>query len=292
MKPATPVANGSNELADRTVADFGEQWGRYTDNSGWYGSLELFRDIFGPLLDLEEIRGCRVADIGSGTGRIVHMLLEAGAAHVTALEPSEAFPVLEANLRRFGDRVGCLRRRGDEIPSDGGFDAVFSIGVLHHVPDPSPVVEAALRSLRPGGLMGIWVYGREGNRLYLALVEPLRAVTTRLPHAILGVIAWALTLALGAYVAACRFLPLPLRSYMRQVIARLPMEKRYLVVYDQLNPAHARYYTRDEARELLIGVGFVDVAIYHRHGYSWAVVGRKPRASSIEVGRGGGDTRR
>ena len=38
------------QIQERTVADFGDQWGRYTDNSGFYGSLELFQDVFGPLL--------------------------------------------------------------------------------------------------------------------------------------------------------------------------------------------------------------------------------------------------
>jgi hypothetical protein len=104
----------------------------------------------------------------------------------------------------------------------------------------------------------------------------LRALTTRLPHALLALVSWALTLALSAYAAACRVLPLPLRGYMRRVIANLALDKRYLVVYDQLNPAHAHYYRREEAYELFAAAGFVDISMYHRHGYSWAVVARKP----------------
>ncbi len=269
------AAPAREDVGTRTVADFGEQWTRYPDNSGFYGSLELFRDMFGPLLDPADVEGRRVADIGSGTGRIVQMLLAAGAAHVTAIEPSDAFAVLEANMRTHGGRVLCQRRRGDEIDPAGAYDVVFSIGVLHHIPDPGPVVGAAFRALRPGGLMGVWLYGREGNQVYLAAVRPLRALTTRLPHRILVALAGALTLTLNLYVAACRVLPLPLRAYMREVIARLPWDKRYLVVYDQLNPAHAKYYSKAEAERLLTGAGFVDVLSYHRHGYSWALVGRK-----------------
>ena len=74
----------TDELQRKTIADFGEQWVRYSDNAGFYGSLELFKDAFGPLLLPEDIAGRRVADVGSGTGRIVHMLIQAGAAHVTA----------------------------------------------------------------------------------------------------------------------------------------------------------------------------------------------------------------
>jgi SAM-dependent methyltransferase len=271
-----PNLPAREEIAARTVADFGDQWARYRDNSGFYGSLELFRDMFGPLLEPGDVKGRRVADVGSGTGRIVQMLLAAGAAHVTALEPSDSFSVLEANMRAHGGRVLCQRRRGHEIDPEGAYDAVFSIGVLHHIPDPGPVVASAFRALRPGGLLGVWLYGREGNEFYLALVGPLRALTTRLPHAILLAMSWVLTLMLSLYAAACRVLPLPLRGYMQEVIARLPWDKRCLVVYDQLNPTYAKYYTRPGAEQLLAGVGFVDVRSHHRHGYSWAVVGRKP----------------
>ena len=122
----------------------------------------------------------------------------------------------------------------------------------------------------------MWVYGREGNETYLALVGPLRALTTRLPHFMLAAVSFALTALLGAYAAACRLLSLPLGGYMRQVVSRLDWSKRYLTIYDQLNPAYARYYREPEAVDLLAAAGFSDVRIYHRHGYSWAVTGTRP----------------
>jgi SAM-dependent methyltransferase len=266
----------NDRVAQQTIADFGQQWTAYRDNTGYYGSLELLRDMFGPLLSPEQIAGRRVLDIGSGTGRIVGMLIAAGAAHVTAVEPSSAFDVLRENLRAEADRVTFLRRAGDAVPPGLDADFAFSIGVLHHIPDPDAVVRAAFRALRPGGKMGIWLYGREGNGLYLAVLTPLRAVTKRMPHAALVALVRLLDLPLVAYVALCRRLPLPLGGYMREVVGRLDPAKRRLTVYDQLNPAYAKYYTRDEAIRLVTGAGFQDVAVYHRHGYSWSVVGTKP----------------
>ena len=233
--------------AQQTIADFGEQWTTYRDNGGYYGSVDIFRDMFGALLSPEDVAGRRVMEIGSGTGRIVTILLAAGAAEVVAVEPSAAFDVLRENLAAHGDRVRLLRLTGEAVPPSGDLDYVFSIGVLHHVPEPEPVVRAALRALRPGGRLAVWLYGREGNRLYLAVLTPLRAVTRRLPHAALAAVVRLIDLPLVAYDGLCRFLPLPLRSYMRDVVARLDPSKRRLTVYDQLNPAYARYYTRDEA---------------------------------------------
>ena len=53
-------------------------------------------------------------------------------------------------------------------------------------------------------------------------------------------------------------------------------KKRFLVIYDQLKPAYAKYYTGAEAEALLRKAGFVDVRAHHRRGYSWTVIGTRP----------------
>jgi SAM-dependent methyltransferase len=263
----------TSDLTSRTIADFGDQWTRFTTNDGYYASLELFADMLGPLLPLDSLKGKRIAEIGSGTGRIVHMLLAAGAGHVTALEPSQAMAVLRENTRSDADRITYLECRGEDLPAEPAQDIVVSIGVLHHIPDPAPVVAAAYKALKPGGRLLVWLYGREGNATYLSLILPLRAISTRLPHSMLAAVSHGLNVLLGVYVAAARRIPLPLHRYMTEVIGHLPRQRRFEVIYDQLNPAYAKYYTRAEAERLLQQAGFEDVTLHHRHGYSWTVTG-------------------
>lgn len=265
-----------DEQTRKTISDFGEQWVRYQGNEGYYGSLELFRDMCGPLLDPESLRGARVAEIGSGTGRIVMMLLAAGADRVVAVEPSDAFEVMVENTRDQADRIEYIKGPGEAIGADRDLDLVFSIGVLHHIKDPAPIVRAAYRALRPGGKMLVWLYGREGNESYLRFVEPLRRVTTQLPPPALSGISHVLNAGLSLYIPLCRVLPLPLAGYMNNVIGKFSRQKRHLVIYDQLNPELAKYYRRDEAEALLADAGFTDVRLHHRHGYSWTVIGEKP----------------
>ncbi len=265
------------DLRAQTIADFGDQWTRYTDNEGFYGSVDLLADTFGPLFSLSAFEGKRVAEIGSGTGRIVGMLLAAGAGRVLAIEPSQAVEVLRRNLQSDGHRVEILHARGDEIPEGLDLDFIVSIGVLHHIPDPAPVIAAAYRALRPGGQIVIWVYGKEGNRLVVTLIEAIRRITTYMPHRMLALLASVCNVALDAYVPACRLFPfLPLADYVRNVIGRFSRHKRYLVIYDQLKPAYAKYYTEKEVRSLLESAGFADVRLYHRRRYSWTASGRRP----------------
>lgn len=263
------------DLKTKTIEDFGEQWTAFRDNPGYYGSVELLADLFGPLLATDKIKGARVADIGSGTGRIVNMLLDAGAAHVFAVEPSAAMNVLRENTASRAAQVTYLHGPGESLPEKLDLDVVVSMGVLHHIPNPDPVVKAAHHALKPGGCFVVWLYGREGNETYLRLVEPLRRVTTKLPHGLLVILSTVFAWVLDAYIALCRVVPLlPMHDYMRNVLAKFSRRVRRLTIYDQLNPAYAKYYSRDEAINLLVRNGFVDVTAFHRHGYSWSVIGR------------------
>lgn len=271
-----------NRSEQKTIADFGQQWTMYQSNAGFYGSLALFEQIVGPLIDIAEIRGLRVADIGAGTGRISSMLCDAGAAEVTAVEPSRAYDVLRKNIAHYGDRVTCYQVPGSRIP-DRQYDLVVSIGVLHHIPDPAATMRAAFQSLRPGGRMLAWLYGREGNELYLSLLTPLRGVTKRLPHQLNAALSWILDVPLAGYIAACRFVPLPLHDYVRNTLSKLTADKRRLTIYDQINPEWAEYYTYERAQRLFADAGFVDIRMHHRGGYSWSIIGTKP--AMIEHGK-------
>ena len=263
-------------LKNQTIEDFGEQWTAFRDNPGYYGSADLLSDLFGPLLAREDVQGRRVADIGSGTGRIVNMLLDMDAAHVYAVEPSVAMAVLKANTAERCSRITYVQGPGEDLPAGLDLDLVVSIGVIHHIPDPRPVLEAAYRALKPGGRCLVWLYGREGNETYLRIAEPLRKVTKRLPHRALVGLSYGMGSGLTAYIGLCRFLSLPMRTYMREVLAKFAPDVRRLTIYDQLNPAYAKYYTRQEAQALLTDCGFADVQLHHRHGYSWTVMGRRP----------------
>jgi SAM-dependent methyltransferase len=266
----------TEQLQARTIADFGEQWTAFPETDGFFGSAELFEDFVGPLVRTADLAGCRVCEIGAGTGRFVNVLVESGAAHVIALEPSAAFDVLRSATSAHADRVSCLRLTGDRLLPSGDLDYVFSIGVLHHIPDPDPVIAAAYGALRPGGTIAIWLYGREGNTVYLAAASLLWRASRRLSHRPLLWLVFALYPVLWCYMTLCRWVSLPLAAYMRKVMFPLTPAKRRVVLYDQLNPAYAKYYTRQEAGDLIARAGFVDVRMHHRHGMSWTVVGTKP----------------
>ena len=124
----------------------------------------------------------------------------------------------------------------------------------------------------------IWVYGHEGNTAYVLALTALRSITTRLPHWALAGFCQLMTGVVDMYIALCRLtrLPLPLRDYLLNTLARVTRRERLLTIYDQLNPSYVKYYRRNEVAEMLERAGFVDVELHHRRGYSWTASGTKP----------------
>lgn len=264
-------------LGAKTIHDFDEQWSTYTENSGFYASKELFEDIIHPWITAADLKDRIVVDIGSGTGRIVNMLLACDVSRVIAVEPApRASAVLKRNTQANAARIDYRNIPGEALPHDLAADFVVSIGVIHHIPEPDGTIRACFGALRPGGKCLLWLYGKEGNELYLAFLLPLRRMMGRLPQRAVALVSHGLNALLDLYILLCRRIPLPLQDYVLNVIGRMSRNKRFLVIYDQLKPAYAKYYTGPEAQALLRRAGFVDVRAHHRRGYSWTVIGTKP----------------
>jgi SAM-dependent methyltransferase len=269
----------------KTASSFGWQW-QYFDEM--HPEFEAqFLDWLYPI-DAEFFRGKRVLDAGCGTGRHAYHAAIFGASEVVALDLSDAVFAAQRNLSGLdnvhvvqGDLLRPPFRSGES--DRGGFDLIYSIGVLHHLPDPEAGFKSLLRLLRPGGTIAIWVYGHENNGLVRNVVEPLRRVSTKIRPSHLRALAWPL--AVGFHAAAKGlYRPLgesavgkrlPLHEYMSSV-ADFSFRQNYGIVFDQLVAPTAAYLMREELERWFEAGGLEDVTLSHRHGNSWRGQGRAP----------------
>ena len=95
-----------------------------------------------------------VLDLGTGTGRMLHLLVNDGVDRAVGIDNSHSMlAVARANLERAEVRRVDLRQ-GDVYspPFDHGtFDLVLIHQVLHFLDDPARAVREAARLLSPGG---------------------------------------------------------------------------------------------------------------------------------------------
>jgi SAM-dependent methyltransferase len=121
----------------------------------------------------DRARGRRVLDIGCGNGYVLAQYAKFGA-EVHGIDLTET--ALNLTRRRFAiaGYSGDFRiTDGDKIPyPDEKFDIVCSMGVLHHIEDPMPMMEEVFRVLRPGGQLILMLYYRYSFK-YLVIM-PLK----------------------------------------------------------------------------------------------------------------------
>jgi SAM-dependent methyltransferase len=171
------------------------------------------------------------------------------------------------------------------------FDFIYSIGVLHHLPDPEGAFQNLLQYLKPEGEVQIYLYWRPERqpikRVLLSLVAATRQVTTRLPHSAVYVLAFP------AAVAAFIFFVWPYRLLravpgLRSLAEKFPM-KQYagfpfrVCVNDQLDRFSApieNRYTRQEVTDWLDRARLEERKVNAAHG--WVGTGRKPPSSLAE----------
>ena len=255
-----------------TVNEFGVQWTKYTENTGFYASTGIFDSLFGTLLRKEDLAGKKIADIGAGAGRYTKLFSQLGAASILALEPSEGFATLEKNTADLKN-VTRLRATADKLPGQD-FDWVFCIGVLQFIPDAQTALRSMGQALCSQGRIFVWVYGRENVGIYLIFLKPLRFIAKHLSHRVLGIMAAALVYPATLYGLLCRAFPLPLSEYLCGYFMKLDRYSRKVVIYDQLNPGYSRYYSKAQLKELFENSGFTDLQFYNRLNTSWSVTAR------------------
>jgi SAM-dependent methyltransferase len=139
---------------------FGLQWKTFSreqlDNDQLRESESCLRRETG--LFPEQVAGKIILDAGCGMGRFLDVVSRGGAALAVGVDLSSAVNAAAANL---SDRDNVLIIKGDifRLPfRRGSFDAVFSIGVLHHTPSTEQAFRALVPLVKPGGEIAISVY--------------------------------------------------------------------------------------------------------------------------------------
>ena len=265
-----------DNLKLQSIKDFGNQWELYSENKGYHASLILFKDIIEPLLSLEDFDQKLVAEVGSGNGRIIEMLTKTEAAHIYSIEPSDGYKLIKKKFSNRKKRITAIKSTGELFTTSKKLDLILSIGVLHHIPKPDIVLLNCLNNLKSGGRIFVWLYGQEGNHIYLFIIRILRIFTIRMPDKLLKRLVDLIYFPLSLYIKLSSFFRLPMSGYMNKVIGKMDSESKKQIIFDQLNPIYSKYYKYNEVLDLLTRNGFKDIKIHCRHGYSYSASAIKP----------------
>lgn len=254
---------------------FGYEWNKYDYILPHYE--DQFLRWVQPLTK-ESFKGKTVLDAGCGMGRNSYWALKYGASKLVAFDyDTRSVEAAKRTLHEFSN-AEVVYADINTFQSEERFDLIFSIGVIHHLYRPDIALRNLASLLSPGGRLLIWVYGREGNERFLRLIDPLRIyVTSRLPVGIVHTIAYLFSVPLFFYTHV-----LPQRKPYLQLMKKFGFRHIHSIVFDQLIPKVANYWTREEAYQLLASIDALhEVEIHPVNGMSWTVTALKRGVSAL-----------
>ena len=115
---------------------------------------------------IEPLEGKRALDIGCGNGYHLFRMLGAGADLALGIDPTILFNYQFSLLQRLSqpNRAYLLPLRSEHLPQFGGFDTVFSLGVLYHRRSPIDHLKELLSFAKPGGELVLETLIVEGDQ--------------------------------------------------------------------------------------------------------------------------------
>ncbi len=258
-----------------TAANFGWQWQHFTEEDSRYA--EQFLGWIAPVTP-DFFKDKVVLEGGCGKGRHTQLAARWGAQDVVGIDLSAAVETAFAATRSLPN-AHVVQADIYRLPLARKFDYAFSVGVLHHLPDPRGGFMSLASKLKPGGYLSAWIYGAENNEWIVRFVNPVRErVTSRLDKRVL--------LQLSKFPAACIYLATKLvygplnkngssvarrlfyNDYFR-AIAPFGWREQHLIVFDHLVAPTAFYIPRDEFEEWWRELGASDVTISWHNKNSW-----------------------
>lgn len=179
---------------------FGAQWNTFSkvqldDDQTAESSLRFDSEIG---WNEEKLSNKSVIEIGSGAGRFIDVVSRKNAKLAVGVDVTSAVDAAQNSLIN-RDNVFFIQADVFNLPIKGNyFDFVYSIGVLHHTPNPQLAFEAMVDKVKDNGEIGLSLYEislySRPNRNHIKVstidllwslnlwrVEFFRIFTTRLP---------------------------------------------------------------------------------------------------------------
>jgi SAM-dependent methyltransferase len=206
---------------------------------------------------------------------------------------SRAIDAAHQNTKQFA-RVHLIQCDIYRLPlKPGVFDFAYSVGVLHHLPNPEGGFQQLPRLVKPYAPVLIWVYSSQ--RLMLnRLLEGVRGVTRRLHHRVLYVLCWlAAAVEWSVFIRPCRWFPefrhgfsehqeiRPQPLAQRLFPARVhlycqhPFQVSHADWFDRLSAPLRHYYNSQEVSVWFERAGLTNILVTPTGLYGWRGYGER-----------------
>ena len=155
------------------IRKFEELASRWWDKNSEFKPLHDINPLRANWIDnLAPVAEKKVLDVGCGGGILAEALAQRGA-EVTGIDMGDA-PLGVANLHQLesGLSIDYQKSTAENFAKEheNAFDVVTCLEMLEHVPDPSSVVAACAKMVKPGGYVFFSTINRNPKAFLLAII--------------------------------------------------------------------------------------------------------------------------
>ncbi|MCS6873913.1 MAG: methyltransferase domain-containing protein [Pyrinomonadaceae bacterium] len=260
-----------------TARNFGWQWAHFTQTDEKYESqlLDWLQPVKPDFFE-EKI----VLEGGCGKGRHTTLAAKWGAREVIGIDLSESVEIAFERTKNLPN-VHIVQADIFRLPFKRVFDYTFSVGVIHHTPNPKKAFLSIASKVKAGGAISVWVYGAENNEWIVKYVSPIReSLTSRISPSLLFHFSKIPTLAV---FLASKFVYRPLskvfhnRKFFYQdymlYLSEFGWREQHNIVFDHLTAPVTFYITRSEFEKWWEEANAREVKITWCHENSWSGFG-------------------
>lgn len=198
-----------------------------------------------------------------GSGRLISVPLKYDA-DCYGIDYSEAAFVANRELRKLDyenldDRLHLCQADLFKLPfSDGYFDYIYSIGVLHHTPDTKAAFDCLPRLLKKGGKLSIWLYP-EYNVVINYNIRFWRKIFHMLPHSVF----FGVCKLLASYPIAFLYRKIKLLHVIMHMpsVNSVSYKDRVRVILDYYSPKYLNEHSYFEVYQWFKKSGFKDIQV-------------------------------
>lgn len=282
MSPSPTLSN----FDEAVVEGFGEEWTAFDQSSLSSDELQaIFNDYFKifPWADLPD--KAVGFDAGCGSGRWARYVAPRVGKLFCVDASAQALNVARKNIGHFS-QCTFVHASVDAMPIENdAMDFGYSLGVLHHIPDPAAGIRACVKKLKIGAPFLIYLYYAFDNRplwfrALWRISDAMRRTISRLP--------FVLRRGVAEMIALCVYWPLARTALLLEKLglpyASFPLSAyRHRSLYVMRNDALDRFgtqlefrFTRTQMVATLRDAGLEDIRVHEGSPY-WCMVGRRVR---------------
>jgi SAM-dependent methyltransferase len=261
-----------------TAENFGWQWTHFTQADEKYA--EQFLGWLQPVKE-EFFKDKIVLEGGCGKGRHTSLAANWGAREVIGIDLSAAVESAFQATRHLSN-AHIVQADIFKPPFKRVFDYAFSVGVLHHTPDPKQAFLSLAAKVKKGGHISAWIYGAENNEWITRYVNPIReGFTSKISQPALYQLSKLPTL--GVFLASKLVYkpldktPIGKRLFYHEYLTHLGTfgwREQHNIVFDHLVAPTAFYISKDEFEDWWKQIKAQDVEIIWHNQNSWCGFGR------------------